>query len=182
MWETKYNNVMLMKILSPTSPSQTIWFIWILRKMDKEPPLSPFKSTTRSITPQSTKVRILLWELIHSNQPVIGNSNFSNSKFKYFIDWSSESFHYSRRNRRSSFNITFNLNCLCFTGKKQPVVQSKLKYFYQILVRIAVECCFIYVQYRIYGLEIYPIYDCHRFPCRVLTECYMSRFVQFGQL
>ena len=31
--------------------------VWILLKMDKEPPLSPFKSTTRSITPQSTKVR-----------------------------------------------------------------------------------------------------------------------------
>ena len=30
-------------------------------KMDKEPPLSPFKSTTRSITPQSTKVRLLDW-------------------------------------------------------------------------------------------------------------------------
>ena len=94
--------------------------VWILLKMDKEPPLSPFKSTTRSITPQSTKVRLDCNPLLNF-EPAgeilnLGNSNFSNSKFKYFIDWSSESFNYSRRNRRSSFNITVNLNCLCFTG------------------------------------------------------------------
>ena len=101
--------------------------VWILLKMDKEPPLSPFKSTTRSITPQSTKVRLdcnLLvkfstswWNFEPADKNLnLGNSNFSNSKFKYFIDWSSESFNYSRRNRRSSFNVTVNLNCLCFTG------------------------------------------------------------------
>ena len=107
--------------------------VWILLKRDKEPPLSPFKSTTRSITPQSTKVRldcnhlVKFWTRWLNFEPAgecqlvkwllnLGNSNFSNTKFKYFIDWSSESFNYSRRNRRSSFNITVNLNCLCFTG------------------------------------------------------------------
>jgi len=50
-----------------------------------------------------------------------------------------------------------------------------LGYVVQLLVRIALEVAFTLFQLRVYGIRIKPIYDCDRWPCRVLTECYMSR-------
>ncbi|CAG5088476.1 Oidioi.mRNA.OKI2018_I69.PAR.g11858.t1.cds [Oikopleura dioica] len=50
-----------------------------------------------------------------------------------------------------------------------------LMYILQLLLRIAMECFFAFVQFKIYGTQIKNSYLCNRSPCRVVTQCFMSR-------
>nr|AAL56444.1 connexin-like protein [Oikopleura dioica] len=50
-----------------------------------------------------------------------------------------------------------------------------LMYILQLLLRIAMESFFTVAQFKIYGTRIEDFYLCSRSPCRVVTQCFMSR-------
>ncbi|KAK1795613.1 hypothetical protein P4O66_001106 [Electrophorus voltai] len=65
-----------------------------------------------------------------------------------------------------------------YTNEKGKVqIKGKLlgSYLAQLFFKILLELAFIFGQYYLYGFMMQPIFHCEKPPCRLQTECFMSR-------